>query len=593
MPRSCYILLNIAAFVATLAAANPETLATAAEFLSHPPLRDLPTPSDRPLAEGNTLFVDAAKGDDEQVGSQAKPWKTINHALQQLSAGDTLCLRGGTFYEHVYCSVAGSAGKPITVRGYPGELAIIDGGFREFFEKPAEAWEPFSKGAAGEYRSTRPYKNLRNIHGRFGDSLVGLQVYYYIEDLRGERYVGPGIWYNHATGHIHVRLAHYEKSGIVRARMPLTLKYLPHRLHNHESYKGETDPRKLPLIIAPYHSIPLMIDGAQHLILQDLAIRGGGRDAVNMRHGQTVEFDNVIIYAGAYGLRARNTGPLRFVNSAIRGSVPPWSTRGETSLREYPWRLEAKNLTRLNTHALLIPAAGDEYSVYYYPYNQRWEISYSEFTDAHDGVYLGDVDGLKFHHNYVQNFQDDGIYLSSFRRVYKPQFGPRKIYQNVITGCLMAFAYGGDGKLTSDVHVFRNIIDASATVSDHGGPPWEGMRWYHNTILSNPSNVFNLRHTKPGQVWQAFNNLVLLGNVTAGKEQEGAAWGGNVAGDPNFAKPADFRLPVGAAAIDAGVPIPADWPDPLRAQEKGKPDAGAIPSGSGPLKVGRHGRLSF
>jgi hypothetical protein len=360
----------------------------------------LPEASNRPLGGGPAYFVDPVQGSDDGDGTKDKAWMTINHALQQISAGDTLY-------------------------------------------------------------------------------------------LRGERYVGPGIWYNGATGRIHTRLAHYTPTEDIGTRTPLTLKYLPHRLHKLESYQGETDPRKLPLEIAPFHSVPLLIDGAQHVKFQDLVIRGGGHDTVDIQHGQTVEFDNVIIYAGTYGLRARNTGPLRFTNSAIRGSVPPWSTRGETSLREYPWRVEAKNLTRLNT----------------------------------------------------------------------------------------------------DVYVYRNILDGSTVVSDHGGPPWESMRWYHNTILANPRFILSSR--TGGRPWQVFNNLLLVGNRTEGKPQDGAAWGGNIAGDPNFAKPEDFRLPPGSQAIDAGVPIPNDWPDPLRSQDKGNPDAGAIPLGGAPLKVGRHGRLSF
>lgn len=578
--------LPIRVLLLTLFLASP----AAAQIESHPALRPLPEASDRPRGTGQGVFVDAVKGSDDADGSEDHPWKTIRHAMQQVVAGNTLYLRGGTYYEHAYCAAAGTEEKPITIRSYPGELAVIDGGFRAFFEQPAEAWEPVDDGAPGEFRSAHPWRNLRQIHGRFGDSMVGLQVYFYIEDLRGERYVGPGIWYDNATGRIHVRLAHYEKTGLIRTRTALTEKYLPHRLNRFESYHGETDPRKLPLVIAPYHSVPLLIDGAQHVTLQDLVIRGGGRDAVSIRYGRTVEFDNVTIYAGTYGLRARNTGPLKIVNSAIRGSVPPWSTRGETSLREYPWRIEAKNLTRLNTHALLIPAAGDEYSVYYYPYNQDWEISHSEFTDAHDGVYLGDIDGVKFHHNYVHNFQDDGIYLSSFRNLHQPQFGPREIYQNVITGCLMALAYGGDGHLTNDVHVYRNIIDGSTVIADHGSPPWESMRWYHNTILANPRFILSAR--TGGRPWQVFNNLLLMGKVAAGKPQEGAEWRGNVANDPGFA-PGDFRLPAGSPAIDAGVALPAEWSDPLREPQNGKPDAGALPLGSGRLKVGRHGRMEF
>lgn len=562
-------------------------------YLSHPPLRPLPQPTDRTPVPKGAFFVDPQNGDDEQDGAEGSPWKTLSHALTQIGPGDTLCLRGGTYYERVYCAVVGTAELPITIRSCPGELATIDGSFREFFENPAAAWEPVADGAADEFQSKRRYKNLRNLHGRFGDSLIGLQVYYHLEDLRGRRYVGPGIWYDPMAGRIHVRLAHYEASSPIGGRTAETLKYLPHRLHALESYTGETDPRKLPLEIAPFHSIPLLVDQAKHVRFQDLVIRGGGHDTVDLRHAQHVEFENVTIYAGTYGLRAVNTGPLKLHNSAIFGSVPPWSTRGETSLVERPGQTKGQDLTRLNTHALLVPAAGDEYSVYYFPLNTQWEISYCDFADAHDGVYLGDVDGLRFHHNYVHNFQDDGVYLSSMRKMYFLLHGPRQIYQNVISGCIMSFAFGGDARLSSDVLVYRNLIDGMSAVSDHGGPPWEGMRWYHNTILANPRFVIAPSGVKLGQKWEVFNNLLLVGKQTAGKPQEGISWGGNVAADPLYKQPGDFRLSADSPAVDAGMPIPSDWPDPLRESEKGNPDAGAIPLGGERLRVGRHGQYAF
>ncbi len=564
-----------------------------AEPASHSLMRPLPTASKRARPKGPTFFVDAAKGKDSNSGSKNTPWQSIGHALAKLNAGDTLCLRGGTYYEHIYCALVGTEKKPITIRSYPGELAVIDGSFREFFDDPQKAWEPFPKGSAGEYQSKRTYKNLRNIHGRFGDSMIGLQVYYYIDDLRGERYAGPGIWLDRLTGRIHIRLQPYKAEGTIRARTEFTMKYLPSPLHKLQSYQGETDPRKLPLIIAPFHSTPLVIDRARHLRLQDLVVRGGGHDVVDIRYGEHIEFDNVTIYAGAYGLRAINTGPFKFHNSAIRGSVPPWSTRGESSLRERPWVKDKKDLTRLNTHALLLPASGEEYSVYYFPFNHDWEISNSEFTDAHDGVYLGDIVGLKFHHNYVHNFQDDGIYLSSFRRLHHPKYGPRQIYQNVISGCIMTFAFGGDARLSSEVHVYRNILDGASVVSDHGSPPWESMRWYHNTIIANPRFLLRASHIKPGQTWQVFNNILLVGKATTGKPQEGAKWQGNFAGDPKFARPGNFQLQRGSTAINAGKAIPTNWPDPLSKEDEGAPDAGAIPFGAGPLRVGQFGRLRF
>ncbi len=55
----------------------------------------------------------------------------------------------------------------------------------------------------------------------------------------------------------------------------------------------------------------------------------------------------------------------------------------------------------------------------------------------------------------------------------------------------------------------------------------------------------------------------------------------------------DLRLSKGSPAIDAGLPIPPEWPDPLRAQDAGTPDIGAIPWNVAVENVGIHGRISL
>ncbi|MBW3599625.1 MAG: hypothetical protein KY475_20425, partial [Planctomycetes bacterium] len=221
-------------------------------YASHPPTRPLPAVSQRPLAKGPARFVDATAGRDENPGTEEAPWKTLAFALEQLRPGDTLYLRGGVYFEHVTLGVSGEEGRPITIRAYPGELAILDGGLPEFQTSPHSAWATWPGGAAGEFRSTKTYPNLggkaegTSLLGNFGDSLVPLHGYRLLGDLRSDNpywnvsnkvgdeefvYCGPGVWYDADTGHIHTRLAHTRLPGL-----------------GEDNYRGETDPRNVPLI---------------------------------------------------------------------------------------------------------------------------------------------------------------------------------------------------------------------------------------------------------------------------------------------------------------------------------------------------------
>src|ERR1043166_8141200 len=98
------------------------------DFLSHPPMRPLPTPSSRPMGKGEARFVDAARGRDENAGSESAPWKTVMQGIERVPAGGTLYLRAGVYYENVRVGRVARADASITIRSYPGELAVIDGG---------------------------------------------------------------------------------------------------------------------------------------------------------------------------------------------------------------------------------------------------------------------------------------------------------------------------------------------------------------------------------------------------------------------------------------------------------------------------------
>ena len=473
--------------------------------------------------------------------------------------------------------------------------------------------------------------------------MIGLHTYHHAQDLRSDNeasdlldptrpkesdlkplYCGPGVWYDSASGRIYCRLA---------------ATHLPRGIN----YEGANDPRKLPLILAPFRSVPLHVDGAQHVRFQNLVVRGGGYDTVVLDQSSDIEFDNVTLWCTTYGVRATGTQRLKLSRCGVHGSVPPWTFRSDTSLRSYGERAK-RDITRFGTHALLVPECGREFSVFAYPLNDDWEIAHCDFTDAHDGVYLGAIN-VRFHHNRLTDLQDDGIYLSPMYARHGKRRAEVHIEQNLIGPCLTAFAFGGPEKTTDDtVWIYRNVVDlrqplrssrhssggaskredySGHVMGDHGSPPYSAMKIYHNTfIAASPARsadmgllgalarigrdfLFNniflhqaklppLRVPDP-EMGQADGNLYWSPSVEArqasaffakyrasalvekSKKVYAAGFESHsLVADPKLKlEDGSFALSPGSPALNSGVALPREWPDPLRQQDVGQPDIGA------------------
>lgn len=605
---------------------------------SHAPMRPLPVGSDRPLGAGPAFHVDGAKGDDKGDGSVGKPWKTIGAAVARLKPGDTLVVHGGTYFESVSVALAGTAKAPITVRGAPGEVAIVDAGLREFEEAPKAAWEPVKGGAPGEFRSVGEFKGMVKdgdagkvrVLGNFADSMVPLHGYRLAADLRSDNrywnlpdkmaagagiYVGPGVWFDGETHRIHVRLAHTE-------------------LAQPDNYKGETDPRKVGLVIGVDRNA-LRIEKASYVRIQDLVLRGSSTTTVEIAGSSHIELDGVTIYGGSPAMWVRATDHLRLVRSALRGTAAPWSSRASMKYRGNA------------PYLLIVDSKG--------PQSHDWELAYDEFTDGHDGLIIDSLKTLAFHHNRIDNLNDDGIYLTLPPRASVPE--DVRIYENLITRVytVLAFAQADDHSqkpqaIGPGVYVYRNVFDlrdgtygwipkdaasaaeisASRLCGDHGSPTWEPLMFYQNTVITagnafrdyygaqlvmgtkgTKRRVFNnafvqiegipgLNVPGPGDDIQADGNL--LWGLRAGPGVQSdffaarkgpAGFGANDRfGDPGFVHLVDrdpvldVRPTAGGGVVDAGVKLPAEWPDPLRAADQGKPDVGALPLGAPMLRTG-------
>ncbi|MFK7756667.1 MAG: right-handed parallel beta-helix repeat-containing protein [Flavobacteriales bacterium] len=66
-------------------------------------------------------------GDDSDPGTAAEPWLTIQHAMDNATAGSTVFIHEGTYNERVYVNVDGEDNAYITFRNFEDDEVIIDG----------------------------------------------------------------------------------------------------------------------------------------------------------------------------------------------------------------------------------------------------------------------------------------------------------------------------------------------------------------------------------------------------------------------------------------------------------------------------------
>ncbi|MEO8627705.1 MAG: right-handed parallel beta-helix repeat-containing protein [Betaproteobacteria bacterium] len=665
----------------------------------------------QPLAGATEYFVSLA-GKDANPGTPVdKAFRTIAKGISVLKAGDILSLRHGVYVEPV--NIAGKVG-PIVIRSYPGEHAYIDGSLAQFRKKNNSDWmravlvDPAAH--PEEYISVGTFNQDFVNRGAFLDRnpYTRLITYSKIEDLRAPNqtfdkigaadarpgpavflecpaddpdqacetypgqdhrfkpagyrhpwvYMGPGIWFDNTNGKIHIRLSRTTNS-----------------ISGLADYTGDVDPGLVALAISPKDLITLNVRGSSNLRFENLSVRYGGQYTVHMKNNFNVAFDHVRIFAGSYGMRAQSNA-IVLRNCEVNGGLPTWYFRSDRKA-EYFYRDAGGNIVanNLGGQTLIALLLGN-------PNDVNTEIANCEFKNAHDLYLVGR--NLRFHHNWINNLNDEGLFLDSAEN---PDL---RVFQNVITKTLSPISFAG-GKVAGPLFIYRNLIDVRGPSAGYR-PRSTGDTdiWrYGNTFKSNevdgPYALFHntfLVYAQGGQasylhfrslvgdgLRRSFNNIFVAVNPDAESDRPitflpspcfpgptdgnnyyriGAAttpayryleyscgglsakagtfstlpelWASGlfqqsksqyapgyeansietnpkfklIGADGKFRITDDLRLREGSPATATGVVLPSDLNgmDPLRV-ESGRPDIGAYPLGSAPLRVGVDGRISY
>lgn len=85
-------------------------------------------------AQGETFYIDPAGSDTTGDGSDGSPWRTIQHAAAQVTAGNTVVINPGVYGGGIVVGTSGAAAGPITFQaGGPGVIIDGSGGERDAF----------------------------------------------------------------------------------------------------------------------------------------------------------------------------------------------------------------------------------------------------------------------------------------------------------------------------------------------------------------------------------------------------------------------------------------------------------------------------
>ena len=155
------------------------------------------------------------------------------------------------------------------------------------------------------------------------------------------------------------------------------------------------------------------------------------------------------------------------------------------------------------------------------------------------------------------------------------------------------FGLGTSGMKNSERDVFNNFFIQSGKVP---GAVF-GMKQAEN--IHEGGNILWGVKDGPEMKIDPFAKFRASPLFVASKERYEAGWTTqDRVIDPKFvrppgaqAAPVDLRLQADSPAVNTGQPVPAEWPDPLRAADKDAPDVGAIPLGAEAWGVGVDGRI--
>jgi hypothetical protein len=286
-----------------------------------------------------TYYV-SPNGSDSNSGTIDQPWKTFKFAQGRLAAGDTLYLRGGTYFEGSTVSITrpGDSSAWITIQSYPGEHAVISGAIPTYMAAPNTAWTLVDPGI-NLYKTTNPigitqqstyypgvwlvnddirilqYQTRTNSSKVTVDGYVCLSSTTYTTNGMNPFYNGPGTFLD-SSGYLYIRLEPNPTDLTDSAGNPIA------------PVPSTYDPGQIPIAIWKFNTLIELRSPAKYIHFKDLTFAHAGYIIDAYNGTSNIEFDHCSIKFGSYGIIIRTNAPIAhdwyIHDCSLTNGVPDW-----------------------------------------------------------------------------------------------------------------------------------------------------------------------------------------------------------------------------------------------------------------------------